>query len=218
MNVGEPVLPRKRKAPRRTEIGDSTGDFHTTAVDHYRVMYFEAMDLVIQCINDQFDQPGYKMYSGLETLLLKGRKQLDYQHELDLVKSLYNKDLNYQNLEIQFQTIASSVKDDLSLGGIVSYLKMLSSAARSLYSEIVTLVELILVMPATNATSEQQTFSALHRIKSYLRTTMSQQRLNNLMVLFIHRDSLDEMDLEEVAVEFISAKDTRLKIFAKFNK
>ena len=119
------------------------------------VIYFEAMDVVIQCINDRFDQPGYKMYSGLETLLLKGCKQLDYQHKLDLVKSLYDKDLNYQNLEIQFQTIASSVKDDLSLSGIVSYLKTLSSAARSIYSEIVTLVEVILVMPATNATSEQ---------------------------------------------------------------
>ena len=172
LNVGEPVLPRKRKVPRCTEIGEGTGDFHTT-VHHYRVIYFEAMDLIIQCIDDRFDQPGYKMYSGLETLLLKGSKQLDYQDELHLVKSLYDKDLNYQNLEIQFQTIAPSVKDDLSLGGIVNYLKTLSSAARSIYSEIVTLVELILVMPATNATSERS-FSALCRIKSYLRTTMSQ--------------------------------------------
>ena len=217
LNVGEPVLPRKRKAPRRIEIGEGTGDFHTTVVDHYRVIYFEAMDLVIQCIDDRFDQPGYKMYSGLETLLLKGCKQMDHQDELHLVKSLYDKDINYQNLEIQFQTISPSVKDDLSLGGIVSYLKTLPSAARSIYSEIVTLVELVLVMPATNAISERS-FSALRKIKSYLRTTMSQQRLNNLMVLFIHRDSLDEMDLEEVANEFISVKDTILKIFAKFNK
>ena len=217
LNVGEPVLPRKRKAPRRIEIGEGTGDFHTTVVDHYRVIYFEAMDLVIQCIDDRFDQPGYKMYSGLETLLFKGCKQMDYQDELHLVKSLYDKDINYQNLEIQFQTISPSVKDDLSLGGIVSYLKTLPSAARSIYSEIVTLVELVLVMPATNAISERS-FSALRKIKSYLRTTMSQQRLNNLMVLFIHRDSLDEMDLEEVANEFISVKDTILKIFAKFNK
>ena len=37
------------------------------------------------------------------------------------------------------------------------------------------------------------------------------------MVLFIHRDSLDEMDLEEVVDELISAKDTRLKFCAKFN-
>ena len=103
------------------------------------------------------------------------------------MKSLYDEDINYQNLEIQFQTIAPSVKVDLSLGGIVSYLKTLSLAARSIYSEIVSLVELILVMPATNATSERS-FSALRRIKSYLRTTMSQQRLKNLMVLFIHRD------------------------------
>ena len=211
LNVGEPVLPRKGKAPRRTEIEEGTGDFHTTVVDHYRVIYFEAMDVIIQCIDDRFDQPGYKMYSGLESLLLKGCKQLDYQDELHLVKSLYDKDLNYQNLEIQFQTIAPSVKDDLSLGGIFNYLKTLSSAARSIYSEILTLVELILVMPATNATSERS-FSALCRIKSYLRTTMSQQRLNNLMVIFIHRDSLDEMNLEDVADEFISAKDSRLKI------
>ena len=33
------------------------------------------------------------------------------------------------------------------------------------------------------------------------------------MVLFTNRDSLDEMDVEEVADEFISAKDTRLKNF-----
>ena len=61
LNVSEPVLPTKRKAPRRTEIGEGTGDFHTTVVDHYRVIYFEAMDLIIQCIDDRFDQPGYKM-------------------------------------------------------------------------------------------------------------------------------------------------------------
>jgi len=48
LNVGEPVLPRKRNAPRRIEIGEGTGDFHTTVVDHYRVIYFEAMELVIR--------------------------------------------------------------------------------------------------------------------------------------------------------------------------
>ena len=56
LNVDEPVLPRKRKALRRTEIGVGTEDFHTTVADHYRV---EAMDLVIQCIDDRIDQPGY---------------------------------------------------------------------------------------------------------------------------------------------------------------
>ena len=56
LNVGEPVLPRKRKTSRRIEIGEGTGDFHTTVVDHYRVIYFEAMDLIIQSTDDRFDQ------------------------------------------------------------------------------------------------------------------------------------------------------------------
>jgi len=87
---------------------------------------------------------------------------------------------------VQFQTISQSVKEDLSLAGIVDYLKSLSSTARSLYSEIVILVELILVMPATNATSERS-FSTLRRIKSYLRTTMTQLRL----MMCIEKDAMD---------------------------
>jgi len=87
--------------------------------------------------------------------------------------TVYDEDINYDNLEVQFQTISHSVKEDLSFAGIVDYLKSLSSTARSLYSEIVTLVKLIIVMPVTKATSEHS-FSTLHRIKSYLRTTMTQ--------------------------------------------
>lgn len=41
-------------------------------------------------------------------------------------------------------------------------------------------MKLLLVMPATNVTSERS-FSTLRRIKTYLQTTMSQERLNYLM-------------------------------------
>ncbi|KAI0207300.1 hypothetical protein LSAT2_008046, partial [Lamellibrachia satsuma] len=47
--------------------------------------------------------------------------------------------------------------------------------------------KLILVMPATNATSERS-FSALRRVKTYSRTTKTQARLNHLMLLYVHKD------------------------------
>ena len=47
---------------------------------------------------------------------------------------------------------------------------------------VVRLFQLLVILPATNATSERS-FSALRRIKSYLRCTMSQARLNHLMIL-----------------------------------
>ena len=67
---------------------------------------------------------------------------------------------------------------------------------------------------ATNAVSERS-FSTLRRIKTYLRSTMSQQRLNNLMLLAVHQYKLD---LIQVANEFVEQSEHRLAIFGKFQK
>ena len=72
----------------------------------------------------------------------------------------------------------------MSLSVIVDFLKT-SLSAREMFSEIVTLVKILLVISASNAESER-TFSVLCRIKTYLRTTMTQARLNHLMMLQIH--------------------------------
>ena len=69
-------------------------------------------------------------------------------------------------------------------------------------------------MPASNATSERS-FSALRRVKTYLRSTMVQQRLNNLMVLHVHKDMTDAIDLQKLATDFIGDSEHRLKIFGK---
>ena len=53
-------------------------------------------------------------------------------------------------------------------------------------------------MPATNAVSER-TFSAFCRVKTYLRSRMSQARLNYLMLLYVHREVTDSLDLVQVA-------------------
>ena len=43
--------------------------------DFYRKLYFEELDLVTCGIKDCFDQPGYKVYSQLEELLIKAAKR-----------------------------------------------------------------------------------------------------------------------------------------------
>ena len=69
-------------------------------------------------------------------------------------------------------------------------------------------------MPATNATSEPS-FSALHRVKTYHRSSMGQMRLNNLMVLHVHKDLTDRLDLNEVGNEFVGNKEVRMRLFGK---
>ena len=52
-------------------------------------------------------------------------------------------------------------------------------------------------------------------MKTYLCSTMGQQRLNNLMVLHVHKDMTDVIDLQKLATDFIGDSEHRLKIFGK---
>ena len=71
--ISAPALPRKRRAPQRLQVGSTEGDIHSSVNEYYRVLYFEAIDLVIEAITERFDQPGYRIYSNLENLILKRR-------------------------------------------------------------------------------------------------------------------------------------------------
>ena len=81
------------------------------------------------------------------------------------------------------------------LSDLLKYFKALSKAQQELMSEVVILIKLLLVMPATNAVSERS-FSALKRVKTYLRATMGDDRLNHLMLLHIHKDRTDAVHMD----------------------
>ena len=96
------------------------------------------------------------------------------------------------------------------------YFQHLQAAERELLSEVKTVLQLILVMPATNAASERS-FSAMRRVKSYLRSTMTQERLlNHMMVLHVHKDMTDSLNLQQVANDFVAGREGRLRLFGKF--
>ena len=80
----------------------------------------------------------------------------------------------------------------------------LSQGLRLLVPQVVALLQFILIIPAKNATSERS-FSVLRLLKSYLRTTTLQERLNYLMLLDVHKKRTDVLDigLQAVVTEFI---------------
>ena len=97
----------------------------------------------------------------------------------------------------------------------MSYLKKISPSEKELLNQIVILAKLILVMPATNSTSERS-FSAMRRLKTYLRSTMTQERLNQLMILHIHKELTDTLTMKEIANEFISKNERHVHILGNF--
>ena len=199
-----PQLPRRRKIPRRFEEGTSAGSFHTTTEDFYRQCYFEAIDLAIASINSRFDQKGFHIYSKIEQLLFKAASGEAYESEFSIVCDFYKDDFDVNEFEAQlkvFQTLCREkmeASEQPSIKSLKKILLTLSIAQRTMINFVVLAFQMILVLPATNATSEHS-FSALRRIKNYLRSTMSQSRLNHLMLLYYHQDLTDELNMKEVA-------------------
>ena len=81
--------------------------------------------------------------------------------------------------------------------------KQLKTSIRNLISEVIKMIKLVIVMPTTNAVSECS-FSAMRRLYTYLRTNMGSSRLNNAMVLHIHKDRLEKLSIVDVATILFS--------------
>ena len=206
LDIAEPTLPRKRKAPRRYEVGVGTGVTPSSPEDHFKVIYYVALDTVIGCISDRFKQEGYQMYSNLEQLLIT--KEQPNEEDIDAVLKFYGSDFEKDKLITQLYLFHTNYPSEkrTCVHDAVAIVKDMSIGEKQLLSEVVKLVKLLLVMPATNAISERS-FSAMHRIKTYLRSTMMQERLNSVMVLHIHKELTDGLDLKNICKEVVSKSD-----------
>ena len=194
----------------------------------YRANYFQCYDFVINAVNGRFDQPDYKMYSVMENIILnavsgKGFSSLFYKEVFEdgsSFEDVYGEDIDISKLTIQLQFLPDLLKvpnTEASFHEILKSLRSLSKTVRVMITEVIKLVKLILLAPSTNAEGER-TFSGLRRVKTYLRPTMKQKRLNNLMIIHVHKERVDSLDIIDIANEFVNRNDSRKKTFGQFIK
>ena len=90
-----------------------------------------------------------------------------------------------------------------------------SNTYKTMLPEVHNLLRLYLTIPITSATSERS-FSALKRVLTYLRSTMTEERLNHCLLLHIHKNVTDTLDIKEIAKDFINTNSERLSYFGSF--
>jgi len=151
------------------------------------------------------------MYSKTEKLLMAALKEEDFSVLVDEVVSFYQ-DFHKSRLERQLTMLADICRDAHSVADVVAHLRCKSPDLRSVFDEVERLLNLLLVVPASSATAERS-FSALRRLKSYLRASMKQERLNHVAILNVHQDRLDKVDLQKLTGDFVSANEYRRSVF-----
>ena len=98
------------------------------------------------------------------------------------------------------------------LSETVTVLRGMSADVRSMFAQVEKLVRIMLVCPCSSA---ERSFSSLRRLKTWLRSTMTQARLNSVAVCHSHQELLDAVDIVKVMREFVSFSDSRSVVFGR---
>ena len=176
-DVNEPSLPRKPK-PRMTienYFSTTESDHPETAEDEYRMKYLEAIDLVVSCIKNRFDQDDFEMYVLCGELLVKAANKESITTEFEKITNHCPDDSKLNALETQLKrllfTLPLGSSNAETFKDVLKHVKGLSKGQKLLIGVVFKLFNFVMIMPGTNAVSERW-FSAMRRLYTYLRTNM----------------------------------------------
>ena len=94
----------------------------------------------------------------------------------------------------------------------VSAVAALQKPSQRMLPDVVKLIRLLLTLPVSSVAAERS-FSALRRLKTWLRSTIGQERLNAVAICHVHRERIARVDLDCVAAAFVRLNSHRQKVF-----
>lgn len=198
-------LPRQRRPPARIDSGSSAHTFQSTSA-MYKQQYLTLVDTAIQSLLTRFNQSSFAVIKSLEDCLFDGVVS-------DVLK-LYP-EIDLHRLKLQLPMFRENHKCT-TLHDATSVLQSSHAEVRQLFSEVGKLIRCLLVLPASSCEAERS-FSALRRLKTYLRSTMTQQTLNNVAVCHVHKEALKMVPTSDIMRDFINFNSARQRLFGDIN-
>ena len=139
---------------------------------------------------------------------------------MSYLESTYSDDVEVEQVKVEMEMFRVMLKDVsiVCFDDIVNYLQTALQTVPAenlkLIGNIVKIVKLLIVNPATSASAER-TFSMARHIKTWMRSTMLQSRFNSLALLKFHKDRTDSLDL--FAIRFVN-NESRMNAFGGFTE
>lgn len=186
------LAPCKRKITQNRKFRDSivfetTGNRSTeskTLGEELRSAVYEIIDNFISEMEKRLLK-NVDLYKGLLAADPGSPNFLNEKDILEFSKKYYRLKIDQDALSGQIK-IAKNLFKGQKLEKIDECLKYLASLASG-FPDLYKYFQIVLTTPVANTTGERS-FSTLNRLKTYLRTTMSEERLSNLAMISINRD------------------------------
>ncbi|XP_028064728.1 uncharacterized protein LOC114267856 [Camellia sinensis] len=208
---------REKRVIRKREFDENVSEEATqTAEESFRVNYFMyIIDQALSSLKSRFEQ--FQVYEENFGFLFDLKKlsstnmdclktycvNLEDFLKHDELSDIDGRDL-FSELNVLKEVLPEGIKRPIE---VLNYLKTMDGCFPNAW----IVYRILLTIPVTVATGERS-FSKLKLIKPYLRSTMSQERLNGLALLSIENDMLDKFDYASFISDF-AAKNVRRVMF-----
>lgn len=175
-------------------------------------IYIPVLENVIEDIKTRFPEETLNMF-GLLILFPKLKETDHYKEKINYIaekySSFFNKSKGLVAKELASELESWSLKWEKEPNiGPRSALDLLNKCDKDIYPIIQILLRILITLPISNASAER-TFSTLRRLKSWLRNTMSEDRLNGLALLNIYYDL--EVDPEDIINRYAKKRNHRIE-------
>ncbi|CAL9021686.1 unnamed protein product [Prunus brigantina] len=213
----DPVFPERRQSRRKKQFDENDHkETFQSAEESFRVNYFlVVVDAAISSLRNRFEQ--LEIFEGIFGFLFdpKNLFQMNYIRLRECCRNLEaalthdnESDINADDLFSELEVLQMYLpKETKTAIEVLEFVKVVDC-----FPNVSIAYRIILTLPVTVASAERS-FSKLKLIKSYLRSTMSQERLNGLAILCIEKNMLEIIDFEEVIDDFASQNARRSRIF-----
>ena len=128
------------------------------------------------------------------------------------ISSLFSNELNKFKLETWIKALKNIVEEkQFGTKEAIKIISRSNASRKLLVSEVLKLVNLILLVPITNVASERSR-STLCRVKTYLWSSMTQESVSSCLVVTTYTKQVDKLKLVEAASQFCFENDHRFSI------
>ena len=208
LGLDEPRQRRQQRSPRRLDR-EAEPQRSSTPAEHFSAIYIEAVDWMAAALTNRFEADDSALVTAEQALITTEGEAV--------AKTAAFFRLDAQRLGLHTQMLCDVARERGSrlkdLEDVVALLQ--EKNMRKILPAADDLLRIILTAPATSCTAER-TFSQLRRIKNWLRSTLSQERLNHAIMLAVHRDRLQDLDIEKEVKEFASQSTQRVNAFGRW--
>ena len=206
---------------RRRKLHSTAASIGEIGEDVASYMYNEIINDVLHCLDERFAEHSRPLYLALGSLQPKTPTGNNNTRFLNwtIVKPLYEKYKhlitdNALKVEMELNFLKTTLKTlPEAEGGQPSdtrgVWKYLEHQGRHFYRSVLILYRIAHSLPVVTASAER-TFSRLNLVKTFLRSTMADERLGPLILLSLNKDI--SLDIEEIVDDFAKANNRPLQL------